>query len=99
MNKTIRSTHSGHTLCISPAKMGDGHPADIGKYKKFYTVRNWDKEGVIFFYVATGYEVNGKPCKEIHVWYRNGKMWSSFGKNMQEAIEGAQKDGWMYAEK
>ena len=37
-------------------------------------------------------------AKEIHVWYPNGRMWSSFGTNFKEAIDGAQRDGWLHAD-
>jgi hypothetical protein len=68
------------------------------QYSKFQAVRNWDKEGVVFMWLARGY--NGghmkKHAKEIHVFYCNGQLWSGFGNTAQEAVEGAIRDGWMY---
>lgn len=91
MNTTIR-TQSGHTMClvkIESLPMVDNHE----DYSKIYEVRNFDKKGVVFMYVCTGYKA---AKKEVHVFYPNGCMWSGFGKSIAEAINGAQKDGWLY---
>ena len=94
-SKTIHSDFSGHTLFVQSAD-----PASIPEfenkstYKQFYTVRNWDAEGHTFFYLGKG---NEQAPNEIVVWYRNGAFWTSYGNNIKEAIEGAQKDGWLYA--
>ena len=64
-------------------------------YTDFYVVKNFDIDGVTFFYIAKGYK---DAPKEYHVWYRNKKMWSSYGTNFKDAIEGAQKDGWLHAD-
>lgn len=100
MSKHIHA-QSGHTLFIERVKAGEqGHPAEASKYANFYIVKNWDAAGTIFFYIANGYHTETiKSCKEVHVWYANGSMWSSFGENFKHAIDGAQKDGWMYAKK
>jgi len=100
MSKTINA-QSGHTLFIEKIKAGEqGHPAPADSYENFYVVKNGDAAGVIFMYLATGYTApHVKSCKEVHVFYRNGQMWTSMGKNFQTAIDGAQKDGWMYTNK
>lgn len=95
MKKTY-TAQSGHTLfldaldVVSAANVtGDLAP----KYKNVYAVKNFDAGGVVFFYICTGYK---DAPKEVHVFYGNKKMWSGFGKNIQEAIDGAQRDGWLY---
>ena len=92
-SKTI-NVSTGHELSINSCESTDlpGCPHNYAGYNKFYKVQNWDKNGVVFFYIAKGdYYKN-----EIHVFYGNGNMWTSFGKNFKEAIEGAIQDGWMY---
>lgn len=73
-------------------------------YTHFYVVRNFDLRGVVFFYMAKGFHdeargINGsKVAAEHHVWYRrSGGMWSSLAYNLKDAIEGAQRDGWLMA--
>jgi hypothetical protein len=35
---------------------------------------------------------------QIVAWYAKSKaFWSRYGKNIEDAINGAQADGWMYA--
>jgi hypothetical protein len=98
MTGTIIHAQSGHTLFVEPIEFGELPEAVktngyAPQYKKFYAVKNWDKDGIIFFYLAK----EGRQSKtEIVCHYCNGQFWSSFGKNFQEAIDGAQKDGWMY---
>lgn len=100
---TTVASQSGHTLSvdvISQEEFGDMdmdcNPYD---YTKFYTVRNFDMNGKIMFYMAKGYNKADKAAqKEVHVWYPKSKeMWNSFGNTFKEAIDGAQKDGWLYA--
>lgn len=96
MNKTIHSDFSGHTMHVSevdPLTI----PALENKdgYTAFYAVRNWDAEGKTFLYLGKG---DKHAPKEIVAWYpKTGAMWSGYGKTLKEAIEGAQKDGWLYA--
>ena len=92
LRKTIH-VQSGHTMAIFKILPGGKHPADASKYTDFYTVRNFDESGVVFFYMAKGYK-NAKS--EIHIWYPNGQMWSGFGTSFKSAIEGAQRDGWLH---
>ena len=106
MSKTIIAK-SGHTIYISP--ITSEHFGLLGLeygyadcYSKLYIARNWDKNGRTFFYLATGYHtqhINSKKAtRELHVWYPNSKaMWSGMGLNMKEAIDGAQRDAWLYA--
>lgn len=61
------------------------------EYDQFYVVKNFDVDGVIFMHI--GYH---KKERQYVVWYRGGKFWSSYGTSLKSAIEGAQKDGWMY---
>jgi hypothetical protein len=92
MERNIKVS-SGHTLYIIESVQ---HPAkaESDQYKKLYEARNGDAEGVILLYLATGY----KPApKEVHTWYRNGKMCSGFGTNMKDAIEDAIARGWLDA--
>lgn len=97
---------SGHHIYVSSMtkeefdalNLHDGTPDN---YKNFYKAQNWGPDGVVFFYMAKGYN-NGyterKHEKEVHVWYpKSKKMWFSFGKNFEDAINGAQADGWLYA--
>lgn len=96
MSTTIRSDHSGHTLYVEEID-ADSVPALESKetYTKFYVVRNFDVEGVTFMYLAKG---DPKAPREIVAWYaKNGAFWSGYGLTFKTAIEGAQKDGWMYA--
>lgn len=97
MKKTIKAK-SGHTLFVKSIDFQD-LPTPIKennaeKYTKFYVVKNWDDNGAVFMYLGKGYAA---APKEVVVWYRNGGFWSSFGKNIEEAINGAQRDGWLYA--
>lgn len=99
MRKTIHA-QSGHTLHIESVKLAE-LPADVQEfqfirnYRKHYIVKNWDGAGVTFFYIATDHVSDKK--NEFVTWYRHGGFWSGFGSNLTEAINGAQKDGWMYA--
>lgn len=94
--KTIKTT-SGHTMAIEKTTGSifsslDLEDFDKENYTSYYRVRNWNKTGVVFFYLAR-YR-NG----EWHVWYRyTSKMWISRGHTIEAAINGAQRDGWMYA--
>ena len=97
MSKTIQIS-SGHTIYISQTDRED-LPSHLSKetdaYSKFYVVRNWDKDGVVFMYLGKG---NKETPNEIVAWYRNtGSFWYGYGCNFKEAVEGAIKDGWLYA--
>lgn len=97
---------SGHSIAIfsydklfEASKLFHEHPADDRKYSHFYVAKNFDENGASFFYLAKGYhDGNTKASNEIHVWYRNKKMWSGFGNNFEDAINGAQRDGWLHAD-
>ena len=92
--KTIKSDLSGHDLEIRPVPGNDSeHPAPADQYKGRYRILNAGTEH-LFFYVANGY---WEAPREVHVWYPNGQMWSSFDRTIKRAIEGAQRDGWKYA--
>ena len=96
-NRTIH-VYTGHTLHISsiakedlPFRLTD----DVEAFNKFWVVRNWDKDGVVFMYLGKG---NVDAPKEIVAWYSTtGAFWSGFGTTLKSAVEGAMKDGWMYA--
>jgi len=96
MAKTIHSSFSGHTLFVKKVEVRDLPPnLDYRiEYAEFWVVKNWGDDGVTFMYLGRG---NPAAPKQIVAWYRNGKMWSSFGTTLQATIEGAQKDGWLYA--
>lgn len=95
----IHSAVSGHTLFVKKIKREE-LPEVIqlsnssNSYTDFWVVKNWAENGIVFMYLGRG---NKDAPREIVVWYRGGQFWSSYGKTIQAAIEGAQKDGWLYA--
>lgn len=98
MNKTIHA-QSGHTLFVESVSF-ESLPENIKNneyskgYTQFYVVKNRDSTGIVFMYLAKGLPTSPK---EIVVFYPNGGFWSSFGNTFKEAIDGAQRDGWMHA--
>lgn len=94
----IRHAASGHTLHVSsiaredlPENLSD----ETQEYSKFYVARNWDANGVEFMYLGKGHKL---APNQVVVWYRStGKFWSGYGENLTDAIDGAQRDGWLYA--
>lgn len=96
---TIRSEFSSHTLFVQQIA-SDELPARIKanaastEFTTWYVVRNWDNNGVVFMYLCKGHE---SAPKQICAFYRGGALWSSYGKTIKAAIEGAQRDGWLYA--
>ena len=90
--KTVRAA-SGHTIAIFRVLKSE-HPAGSA-YSHFYVAKNFDEEGVTFFYLAKGYK---DAPNQIMVWYKNKRMWTGFGNNLEEAINGAQRDGWLHAD-
>ena len=94
--KKIKQIHaaSGHSIAIFAVDGTDGHPGG-GKFTNLYVAKNFDADGVTFFYLGRGHI---DAPNQICVWYKNKKMWSSFGNNFQEAIDGAQRDGWLAAD-
>ena len=100
MNRTIHA-QSGHTLHVStidrselPANVCAQNVGALLKFDTFYEVRNWDKGGAVFMYLAKGHI--SAPA-QVCAFYRGGGFWSGYGKSLKTAIDGAQKDGWMYA--
>ncbi len=90
----IKIAKSGHTLDVRRTEKSFSSLPNFvpEKYSVKYIVRNWDENGSVFFYIAR--------CTDgqYHVWYRNSSaMWTSYGETIQKAIDGAQRDGWMYA--
>lgn len=95
MTKTIHSDFSGHALFvreIKPDKFPFNADGSYSNYSQFWEVRNFDANGVIFMYLGRDKNVS----REIVAWYPNGKFWGGYGTTFKEAIEGAQKDGWLY---
>lgn len=92
---TLR-VESGHTLYVGRIQESDIVPTD--EYTHIYEVRNFNEKGIVFMHLAKGYnkDLDGKDTKQVHVFYPNGKMWSSYGTTLAGAIVGAIKDGWMY---
>lgn len=98
MNKIVHA-QSGHTLFVKSIKFTelpdviqlDGHSPN---FTEFYIVKNWDDDGYVFMYLGKG--LSQSP-KQICAWYPKGAFWSSYGTSIKAAIDGAQKDGWMYA--
>jgi len=102
MKIIAQSTHTMHLRRLKPRELefktliADIRNANIAfqslEYNTFYAVHNWTEKGTIFMYI--GRHKNG----QLHVWYRTSmQMWSSYGKNLKAAIDGAQRDGWLYA--
>lgn len=91
---------SGHTLAvtkISRAELPENIRNDqfSSAYKDFWVVQNWDVNGPKYFYLGRG--ADSAP-REIVAWFaKSGSFWSSYGKTFEDAINGAQRDGWMYA--
>lgn len=88
--KKFKIPQTGHTLAVVPAK---GAPETRLKHYdggRLYEVRNFDEKGVVFLCLA-------RQQKQWLVWYRNGHLWSGYGKTQEAAINGAIRDGWMYA--
>ena len=65
---------------------------DLDGYTKFYKVTLNFSDNVLM-YLAKGYE---DAPREVCVWYPNGKMWGSYGKNFKESIKGAYEDALYY---
>lgn len=91
---------SRHTLHVAPISRED-LPANVvasgftDAYQKFWVVRNFDANGHVFMYLGRGAE---SAPKQIVAWYaKSGSFWSSYGLTFKAAIDGAQKDGWLYA--
>lgn len=102
---TIVRAESGHTMYVAPIAREDA-PAHIrdSAYTTFYTVQNFDASGVQFMYLGKGYrhpspeyanDPKAHDPKEIVAWYMNGEMWHGRGEDFAEAINGAQRDGWL----
>ena len=98
---------SGHRMYVAPISR-DALPENIRKdatdWTTFYEVRNFDATGVVFMYLAKGYkhpspeyanDPKAHAPKQITAYYVNGEMWSSYGETFQDAINGAQRDGWL----
>jgi hypothetical protein len=88
---------SGHHLFIKQINRED-LPTGLyasESYTKFYVVKNFDDNGVVFFYLAKGHP--DAPNQNV-VWFGNHHgFWSGFGKTQLTAIEGAMLDAWKYA--
>lgn len=99
MGRIVHTNHSNHTFFVQKVTKSDlpkkCDPSDLDNFKTFYAVKNFDEKGHTFMYLARGHE---ESPNEVVVFYPNGKMWYSFGKNIKEAIEGGQKNGWMYCD-
>ena len=101
-NRTIIAA-SRHTMFISQVER-EALPKKIrdNPYATFYKVQNFDKNGVVFFWLAKGYVREDAPeanaPKEIVAWYPNLKMWYGSANTFEKAINGAQSEGWLHAE-
>ena len=93
MKRVLHSDFSGHTLYVeSVENIPDFKYTDA--YTKFYVVRNWDENGCVFMYLGKGHTL---APHEVVVWYPKGSFWSGYGASLKTAVEGAQRDGWLYA--
>jgi len=94
--KTTLRAQSGHTLFVKAVdkdELPELEHAD--KYTKFYIVKNWTADGVVFFYLASG---NKQAPKQVVVWYAKTKsFYAGYGLTIKQAIDRAQQDGWMHA--
>lgn len=97
--RTTRIVHSGlsgHTLFvrnISATEIPDLQYAE--SYTTFYEVRNFDVEGIVMLYLGKG---SPQAPREIVAWYpKTRAMWNGYGLTLKDAIEDAQRDGWLYA--
>jgi len=72
---------------------------EVADYSSLKRVRNWDKQGRTFLYMAKYSPAYLKPHDhEWHVWYPVTKaQWISFGATQLLALAGAMRDGWKYA--
>jgi hypothetical protein len=87
---TASTTQNFH---LEPIKLGSEDynlPFDYSPYKKVSAVRT--DFGQLVMYVCGGYNQDGKTYREVHVFYANGNMWSSFGKTVETAVQGAFAD-------
>lgn len=106
---TVRrdQTLSGHLLFVHSVDR-DELPANVREtlenYTSFYAVRNFDEDGVVFFYLGKGYRhpspeyANIRAAhdpKEIVVGYLNGKLASGRAENIVDAIQMGQRLGWL----
>jgi len=93
---TIIHASSGHTMFLKRAMVNEfaGLPHyNSEQFTGLKTVHNWDKDGPQFFFLAREIKTG-----EWYVWYRKTRaLWTSFGKTQQKAIDGAIRDGWLYA--
>ena len=100
-------TLSGHTFYVHAIDR-DELPANVQQtledYTSFYAVRNWDAEGVVFFYLGKGYrhpdaryadDRSAHDPKEIVVGYRNGQLARGRAETIVEAIKMGQELGWL----
>jgi hypothetical protein len=93
-SKTIQVS-SFHTMFVEQIDKSVMPPFYcVDSYSTFYVVKNFNSTGRVFMYLAKGHS---EGPNQIVVWYPNGQFWAGFGTNMKAAIEGAQRDGWMYA--
>lgn len=100
--KTIKVL-TGHVMAICPLERHE-LPEEVAKsvatvscqaeYKTFYAIRNFDVGGYTVMYLCLG--AHGPRGREVHAFYPNGQMWSSYGKNIESTISGAIRDGWLY---
>jgi hypothetical protein len=89
VKKTFRA-QSRHTIRIYEVdRLPEGFRHSDTKGAQVYAAHNFDKSGPIFFHLA-------RVGRQWLVWYRNGELWDSFGETVQEALDGAQRDGWLH---
>ena len=96
MSRTITSSITGHTLHVASIDFEDLPQAlknveHVADFDSFYVVRNWNADGVAFFYLA-----KSDWRRMYYGLFGNGQMWTGTGSTMKETVEGMQRDGWMY---
>ena len=97
MKRTVTS-QTGHTLCVTSIAREDlpEHLDETtSEYTTFYTARNWTNDGPVMLYLGKGHQ---DAPQQIVAWYRStGKLWARYGMTLKEAIDGAFRDGYLYA--
>ncbi len=98
---------SGHTFYVHAVDR-DELPANVQEaleeYTTFYAVRNWDADGVVFFYLGKGYrhpdaryanDSSAHDPKELVVGYLNGQVARGRAETIIGAVTMGQRLGWL----
>lgn len=104
---TVQSEISGHRLYVEPcdrSALPEGHEGE--NYTTYYTVKNHDADGVVFFYLGKGYrhpspeyanDHKAHDPHEIVAIFPNGKLARGSARTFAEGCHMAQRLGWLCA--